>query len=593
MSRHIISRIVTACAAAFMLAACHATALEEEIQLPEKQEPVVVSERTTIPFSLKVNTEATKVSYATGSYQFKNGDILRVKGVTRTDIEGDLAQNGDVWSGNLSYLTSEGRPADDTALEVTLIHADNSNTESYASALVGSEDVSEVNTATLLQYAVEHYSLFTAEDAETEKDVTFETTSAILKQQATFLDVLVTFIFDGTHEMGSGGNARIDLITSLGASESNTAFVRQSETSHRYDMHFMAVIPGGQSKDAFTLSVVDRAIKFNNNSNNAPLERNKKYTVTREIEFVPQLGDPFWNDGSYGRMDHPDEDARIVGIIVYVNRDKTDEIGNAITEYTSINGEEHYGHGLVMALHNAAVSVPWWDKPKGTVLRCTDEDHLIQKPSQTLLAKNLSGLANTNQIIETLGTGSSSAASIAKNYYNSEPVSPEYTTGWFLPSIGQWIYTISTDGFGGADPASEWTNNANPPKNWLKNGSLSDLIRVMSNDNEEENLLVQSLNTRLQTLKDNFGCTYDSFGIPVQHNYSDNYWTSSESKQKEKVDDINVDIYYAFRMNLGSVEEDQTTGNKYSTIKAKPESKHNTYFVSSTYPAKVRPFLAF
>lgn len=603
MSRQLIFRFIAACAVALMLAACHATALEEEIQLPGKQEPVVVPERTTIPFSLKVNTEATKVSYATGSYQFKTGDILRVKGVTRTDIEGDLTQNGDVWSGDLTYLTSEGKPADDTALEVMLIHADNSNTESYASALVGSKDVSEVTTAKLLQYAVEHYSLFTAEDAETEKDVTFETTSAVLKQQATFLDVTVTFIFDGSHEMGSGGNAMIDLITSLGASESNTAFVRQNETSHRYDMHFMAVIPGGQSKDAFTLSVVDRVITFNNNSNNnnnAPLERNKKYTVSREIEFVPQLGDPFWNDGSYGRMDHPDEDAHIVGIIVYVNEDKTDEIGNAITEYTSIDGEEHYGHGLVMALHNAAVKVPWWDKEKGTVLRCTDEDHLIQKPSQTLLAKNLSGLANTNQIIETLGNGSSSAASIAKNYYNSEPVSLEYTTGWFLPSIGQWIYTISTDGFGGADPAKDWTNNgnpsnpnANPPKNWLKYGSLSDLIRVMSNDNEEENLLVQSLNKRLQTLNNNFDCTYDSFGIPVQHNYSDNYWTSSESKQKEKIGDENVDIYYAFRMNLGSVETDPTTGKKYSTIKAKPESKHNKYFVSSTYPAKVRPFLAF
>ena len=566
------SRIIMVGIAAFLLAACQAPALDD-IQFPEQQETVAVPQRATIPFSLEVKTEATRVSYEENTYSFKTGDKLHVQGVTRTDIEGDLTQNGDVWSGELSY--SGDLPADNTALKVTLIH-------------VGSEDVTDVSTANLLKYAVEHYSLFTAVDATTEEDVTFNTTSAILKQQATFLDVTVTFKFDGTHDMGDGGKATVDLTTSLGDVQSNTSLVRQSETSHNYDAHFMAVIPGGATKDAFTLSVVDRAIAFNYSN---ALERNKKYTVTRNIEFVPQLGDPFWNDGTFGRMEHPDPDVQIVGIIVYVNRDETDEIGNAITEHTSINGEEHYGHGLVMALRNAEMSVPWWDKPKGEVLQCTN--NLIQKPSETLLAKNLSGLANTNQIIETLGTGSSSAASIAKNYNNSVPVSSEYTTGWFLPSIGQWIYTISTDGFGGADPAGEWTNNANTPKNWLRYGSLSDLIRVMSNDNEEENLLVQSLNTRLQTLKDNFGCTYDSFGIPVQHNYSDNYWTSSESKQKEKVGDINVDIDYAFRMNLGSVEEDQTTGNKYSTIKAKPESKHNTYFVSSTYPAKVRPFLAF
>ena len=578
MSSQLISRIVSVCAAAFLLAACHAPALEE-IRLPEEKEPVSVSERTTIPFSLKVSTEATKVSYDGGSYQFKEGDILHVQGIDRTDIEGDLTQNGDVWSGNLSY--SGDVPADNTALKVTLIHADNTDTKTYASAIVGSGNVTgEVTTAKLLQYAVEHFSLFAAED------VTFETESAILKQQATFLDVNVTFIFDGTHEMGSGGNARIDLNTSLGPVHSTTAFVRQSETSHNYDAHFMAVIPGGATKDAFTLSVVDRVITF---SYSNALERNKKYTVTRNIEFVPQLGDPFWNDGTYGRMDHSDENARIVGIIVYVNHDYaegTDEaaIDDAITEKAA-----GFGHGLVMALHNVAEGVKW--RESGT---STYTAQYVTTPVQTLDASNLSGYNNTSSIVEGGGVTAASRAAAYKAF-DGDDAEYSHTTGWFLPSIGQWIYTISKDGFGRADPVSLWTDNASNPNTWLtltETGLTKTLIRVLDNGTEQVNLLVKALNDRLAQLQTDFGenysFNYDSFGIPEgNNNISDNYWTSSE-----------YDSSQALRMNLGSVEYDKKVKHYYSTIKASPVKKTNTScpikdYPDISFPLKVRPFLAF
>ena len=574
-----ISRIFSVCAAALVVFACHAPALEEEIRLPEKQESVVVPERTTIPFSLQVSTEATKVSYAGGSYQFKEGDKLHVKGVTRTDIEGDLTQNGDVWSGDLSYLTSEGVPADNTALKVTLVHADNTDTESYASAIVGSDNVSEVTTANLLQYAVEHYSLFTA-------DVTFETTSAALKQQATFLDVKVTFKFDGTHEVGGGGDAKINLYTSLGDVLAHTAFVRQSETSHNYDVHFMAVIPGDAPKDAFTLTVVDRAITFSNNDN---LERNKKYTVTREIIYGPQLGDPLWSDGTYGRMTHPDPSATIIGIIVYVNHSYTPEteeanIDNAITEAAA-----GYGHGLVMALHNVAAGsgevAGLWGNDNGArwclsggngVLRTGTT---VTTPKETLGIKALNGLANTNAIVEALGANS--AAYLAQNY--AAAAAPANTSGWFLPSIGQWLYTISIDGFGGADPAHTWKNNNG--KNWLNEGSIGDLVRVINNSGSTENLLVKSLNDRLETLKSQFAPDdanfYDAFGWSVNGEFGDNYWTSSE-----------YDPSYAFRMNLGSVEP-KNGSTKYSTIKPKQESKTSTYTYKQGFIMRIRPFLAF
>lgn len=557
MIKQLIPAVLSVCAAAFLSAACQSSTLEN-------QETAPVSKRVTVPFSLKVDTEATKVSYEEDVYQFKQGDKLHVVGITRTDIEGYLEKDGNMWSGNLSYSSSAGDPEKDTDLEVTLVHADNDNTDSYASAIVGG-----VSEGTLLQYAVEHYSLFTTQ-------ITFGTKSATLRQYATFLDVTVTFDFDGTHTT-DGGKAMVDLITTRGKTTEKTDFIA-AENGEDFNVHFMAVIPGGNSAQAFSLTVGDREIKFKEDGK--ILERNKKYTVNRSIEFRPQLGDPYWSDGLYGRFQHADPNAQIVGIIVYVNHNYEDPdkaaVDDAITE--KANG---YGHCLVMALKNAAEGVKWSESTTATEL-CTGVK--ITKPAQTIAAANLSGLKNTDAIL-TKPEGTVSAASRAKAYNVSVP---ESTTGWFLPSIGQWIYTISSDGFGGAAPADQWTNSPTSaeqsPKNWLKNGSLSDLVRVMSNDGSDENLLVKSLNDRLEVLKKDFGCSYDSFGMPAEGNISDNYWASSEGSASD-----------AFRMNLGSVTKDLNDGTKYSTIKAKPQSKESTVFPYNgvNYPAKVRPFLAF
>ena len=72
------------------------------------------------------------------------------------------------------------------------------------------------------------------------------------------------------------------------------------------------------------------------------------------------------------------------------------------------------------------------------------------------------------------------------------------------------MYTISKDGFGGADHMDQWTNNNG--KNWLNaGGNLGDLVRVlvMSNDGNPDNLLVKSLNDRLAKLYADFHKDYE------------------------------------------------------------------------------------
>lgn len=572
-----MKRILTACAAVIFAAACSAPALEE-IQRPEEPEKPVVSEKATIPFSLTVTTESTRVSYADGAYQFKAGDKIHVQGKTRTDLEGYLTQNGNVWSGNLSYDGEQ--PATNTPLAITLVHEDNEDVSTYAKAIVGSAP----EGSSLLREAVEKYSLFTP---KADVDVTLSTDEVVLYQQAAFLDVTVKFDFDGSRTI-EAGKALLDLGIDGKVITAETDFFPwfhdenngTDEDPEDYLVHYMAVVPGGLSLEAIALKVGDRAIEFTNASTTI-LNPNKKYTVNRTLDYRPQLGDPFWSDGTYGRLRHPDSHASIVGIVVYVNNHGRSyvsaDLENAITEQ-----DAGYGHGLVMALKNAEVRVSW--KGSADNRACLDENHRVTSPSEAMSVGAMSGISNTNAMINVMGANANSAASRARNYANVAPVSTDHTSGWFLPSIGQWIYSISIDGFGGADHADKWTNNASTPKSWLTNGTLSDLVRVLNNDGADVNLLVKSLNDRLQKLNGEFGCAYDSFGLPSPTAHiSDNYWSSSENADDK-----------AIRMNFGSVETDQNN-NKYSTIKAKPESKssNNFAFNNNDYPAKIRPFLAF
>ena len=575
-----IYTILSVIAAASLTAACQTVELDTTSENEEKEvkeETQLVPERTTIPFSLQITTLETKVDYSDGShYVIKSGDQIHVIGTSRTDLEGTLTQVGDKFSGELSYLTANGDPDTDEALTVTLVHADNSDISTYASAIVGAVSPS---WDSLLHEAVEKYSWFTAE-------TTLDASSVTLHQQATFLDVTVTFDFDGSREV-EAGQAKVDLITSRGEDMVETQFYQlPAPNNDDFQVHFMAVVAGGQSVSDFILTVGDRAITFTDNS--FTLVRNKKYTVNRTVDYKPQLGDPLWNDGTYGRLTHPDKNATIVGIIVYVNHEyetgtTAAAIDDAITEKSA-----GFGHGLAMALHNvSAGSGSMWGTGSnaGGARWCLAEGKGVQRtstlvttPSGTLGTAALNGLDNTNRIVEALG--SNSAAYLAQHYADA----PAFTSGWFLPSIGQWLYTISIDGFGGADHAANWQSNDG--KNWLTRGSLNDLVRVMNNNGSADNLLVKSLNDRLSSLQHDYALshpfTYDEFGWSVGTDYGDNYWTSTE-----------YDVNSAFRMNLGSVETDGKTGDKFSTIKAKQEDKKNYNTWKDGFIMRIRPFLAF
>ena len=589
MTKHWYNLYISACFAAFLLVACQAPSLEEIT--PDNPDTEMISERTTIPYSLTVSTEGTRVSYAEGgSYAFDPQDKLEVVGLgNHSDLQGflSLQSDGTTWSGELSYLT-DNKPDSKTEMKVTLIHAGTSDSTKYAKALVGSEEI-KGSEKSLLQYAVEHYSLFTAQP------VLFTATEATLFQKAAFLDVKFTFDFDGSHTV-QPGKAFVDL--NIGGKDETieTQFYEvQGSGGEDFYVNFIAVVPGGISTKDFTLKVGDRTIDLGNTT----LTRNKKYNVSREIAFHPTVGDPFWSDGLYGRLRHPDEEATIVGIVVYVHRDYQEysdnqdlykrmvAIDSALTEKRLVDGKSCFGHGLVMALTNAKKDVAW--SGSGGKIKCTE--YYVTNPDSTLYGVTLSGYSNTESILTALvnaGAVSGSAAELAKNYkYKGVSVDASSTTGWFLPSIGQWMYTISEFGFGNADPAQKWINGNG--KSWLQfgygddSGNLGDLVLVKKCSGEV-NVLVKALNDRLEQFRNEFNVDYDPFGDPTgDNNVSDNYWTSSEKDKNN-----------ALRMNLGTVRK--RGSDYYSTIKVKGEEKTKVTVYTEDgvdYKMKVRPFLAF
>lgn len=522
-------------------------------QKQEPAEPVWVE----IPYS--VSTDITKVTYNNG-YSQKAGDKLRVQGTVREDISGLLTYDSvaSEWSGSLRYLESEGEPAVGTALTVTLVHADNADESTYAHGCMSVSTLAE---------AAEKLSLLTG-------STTFgDTGTVILTQQATFVDVTVAINVVGAGSMVTGETS-VDVIvggSTLASGTAEIANVADQGDPAVYQAHFFMVLPGGTSiSENDYVEICDRkAYLRNSGASSVTLAANTKYTLNRSIEFKPELGDPYWSDGTYGRIAHP-SGVEVVGIIVFVNNYEDSDNSDLAAEARALTEKgSDFGHALVMSLRNANPNIKWG----GTLTRYTEA---VQSPSQTLATTNVSGYLNTQaQRTET--------APLAALNYRSGDTHSGVDSGWFLPSIGQWMYSISTRGFGGADPAEDWTVTNN--KNWLREGGLGNLVGVMQSD-LEENALVFSLNNRLEVLKQHLGCDYDAFGMTVNGLFGDNYWTSSEYSANQ-----------ALRMNFGTVE--MINNKQYSTIKVSAvtkSSKNYTYSsggVSYTYPMKVRPFLAF
>lgn len=234
--------------------------------------------------------------------------------------------------------------------------------------------------------------------------------------------------------------------------------------------------------------------------------RNMNYTYTININgsgqsdarvtYVADVNGQFlFSDGTWGDYD---ANKTVIGIIFATSTSSTDQ-------------EHNYTHGYAMALKNAGSSstkYQWYTSsdgnPTGTSLQAAD---------QIMGDKN--GYTHTGKI-QTTGYAAGIAATgyVATDKNGNTVMTPTGTSGWYLPSIGQWYdICVNLGGMVTASGQSYTFSNTG----WLRWSSEDD-----SCGNNYSSLCASAINVYLDALSTN------GYSVDLFIDSNEYYWSSSE-----------------------------------------------------------------
>ncbi len=186
-------------------------------------------------------------------------------------------------------------------------------------------------------------------------------------------------------------------------------------------------------------------------------------TIVKRQEL--QVGTFFLADGNLLPKDADAatvQTAKVVGIVFQTDPSR---IGNA--EKNKL-GEGNV-HGLVMSVKNAATDQRWgpYGKDEG-LTKCTTKAQNYN---------DISGYGNCKHIRNTRGSFADYPAFLAANDYNTTCPVPAATTGWFLPSSGQWWDILQN--LGGCPALADVTEQTSPDSDnfdWHNQGKVLDAL---------------------------------------------------------------------------------------------------------------------
>jgi uncharacterized protein (TIGR02145 family) len=245
---------------------------------------------------------------------------------------------------------------------------------------------------------------------------------------------------------------------------------------------------------------------------NYNVPRNYSYTYNINIDgadeadvrvrCLPNIGDYYYSDGTFGTSKAP-FGAKVIGII----------FSNAVSVTDSVNG---WPHGYAMALKNAAsyssgatwstnTSTPEFSDYSDWTSMVADKDGYTK--TNTIKTKYSSTLSsNYPAFYKALGYGTSQISGTIQY------AAPSGTSGWYLPSIGQW-YDICVN-LGGMNTTP---TNSTGQGYWYNGNSGSAGYSYKC---------AAAINTILSTLSSN-GYSVDLFSNIISGN-NEVYWSSSE-----------------------------------------------------------------
>lgn len=175
-------------------------------------------------------------------------------------------------------------------------------------------------------------------------------------------------------------------------------------------------------------------------------DKNTEITVTNEnlVEGVSSkpleeaaVGDYYMKDGTLrdGKKDLPaSEKSQVIGIVFQTYEEAAGRFGTKEVSVLRDKGVQT-PHGLVMAVKDASDGAAWGPSNQ-------DESSIANLSSMKEYYNDLSGLAH----YQLVGNNSSFPAFKAVADFEDEVPAPSTSTGWFLPSAGQWLDILANLG---------------------------------------------------------------------------------------------------------------------------------------------------
>ena len=157
-------------------------------------------------------------------------------------------------------------------------------------------------------------------------------------------------------------------------------------------------------------------------------------TLSKVDYSAAKLGDLFYSDGSFSTTII--EEKTPIGVIAYLGTDNFTETG------TMIGGSAFEGHGLVLCLRD--ISHVAWRRSGMTVVRDLSGT-LVDDTGDLNRNYDVSGYTNTKALATKANAANDYPAFYRVWNYTTLPA-PATTTGWFMPSIQQWVKMLTSLG---------------------------------------------------------------------------------------------------------------------------------------------------
>ena len=194
-------------------------------------------------------------------------------------------------------------------------------------------------------------------------------------------------------------------------------------------------IPAASNKDV-TLNVTNASGNFSYEKAGITFEKGKYYALGVKMTKIATLGELYYSDGTFSKTLEAGKTP--IGVIAYLGTDAFSENGVTLRDGTT----SLQSHGLVLCLKDIS-NVVWRRRGMTIVIDMTSEP-FVDDTGNLTRTNNVSGYANTKFLAEKTDAETDyPAAYQAWNYDLSAPAS---TTGWFMPSIQQWVKILTTLG---------------------------------------------------------------------------------------------------------------------------------------------------